>query len=129
MAILPKARKPKWMTGGEHKDPATMVKVYVSPTPKVNGVNVYKTNRHRKLSENHRRDNPYCAYCLEKGIVRMANLLDHIIPINRGGSIWNSANHASSCNECHNVKRGKEAHGYVGPSMMDEEGFLIPYKK
>lgn len=129
MPSVPKVRKPSWMTGGKHIDPSLIKenKPQCSKVPLINGVKLYSTNRHRKTSEAHRAVNPYCHYCLQNGIYTAATLMDHIIPVNRGGAIWDGRNHASCCDLCHNIKRQKEGRGIILPHMTNEIGELIPY--
>ena len=55
----------------------------------------------------------------DKGVV------DHIVPINKGGSIWDAANHMGMCQRYHNKKRGLETHGYVVQTTQGEGG-LVP---
>jgi 5-methylcytosine-specific restriction endonuclease McrA len=35
-------------------------------------------------------------------------MVDHIKPINQGGSIWNKDNLQTLCNRCHNKKSAKD---------------------
>jgi 5-methylcytosine-specific restriction endonuclease McrA len=35
-------------------------------------------------------------------------VLDHIIPINKGGDPWNSNNHQGMCESCHAIKSRSE---------------------
>lgn len=47
------------------------------------------------------------------GCGRLANVVDHIIPFNRGGSFWDTRNHQGLANICHNRKSGRERHGKI----------------
>ena len=38
-------------------------------------------------------------------------MVDHIVPINKGGAKLDIGNLQSLCNLCHNRKSGREAHG------------------
>jgi 5-methylcytosine-specific restriction protein A len=51
--------------------------------------------------------NPLCAHCLEAGIVRVWEELDHIVPLFQGGTN-DESNLAGLCRECHNKKSQKE---------------------
>lgn len=49
-------------------------------------------------------DNPLCKHCQAKGKVREARQLDHIIPLDKGGSEDDPANWQGLCVECHRIK-------------------------
>jgi len=38
----------------------------------------------------------------------VATVVDHIIPVNRGGSFWDPDNHQLMCKSCHDRKTAKE---------------------
>jgi 5-methylcytosine-specific restriction endonuclease McrA len=44
-----------------------------------------------------------CAYC---GL-RPPTSTDHIMPISKGGSMWDCANHAPACQKCNSSKKNK----------------------
>ena len=52
-------------------------------------------------------------------------VVDHIVPIQQGGSKWDADNHMGMCGEHHDKKRGKESHGYCVEAMQGRGG-LIP---
>lgn len=54
-----------------------------------------------------------------------AELTDHIIPIEQGGSMYDERNLMAMSNRWHNVKRGKESHGIIIASKLGPTG-LIP---
>jgi 5-methylcytosine-specific restriction protein A len=67
----------------------------------------YNDARWQALSRNHRREFPLCInyeYCRS-----LAQMVDHIIPINQGGECWDKGNLQSMCHRCHNRKRQKES--------------------
>src|SRR5262245_9515797 len=74
----------------------------------------YSSRRWNKVSRDHRKHEPLCRMCSANGIVRQADMTDHIIPIREGGDKWNPANHQSLCNHCHAIKRAQERHNRVG---------------
>ena len=57
--------------------------------------------------------NPLCVACQKKGIVRAANVVDHI-HAHKGSQalFWDPANHQALCAECHNAKTAKEHNTY-----------------
>lgn len=123
MGNVPQGRKPSWM-----RDIIKPDDVQRSTVLMVNGVELYKTAKHRAISERHRREHPYCWQCEQQGIVRLAHMMDHVIPVNAGGDPWHPVNRQSMCNPCHNIKRGKEAHGHIEPYVINAEGYKVPAK-
>lgn len=73
---------------------------------------VYRNNRWRKLSKSYKERNPFCVKCAEEGIVAASQVTDHIQRINDGGDPYDENNLQALCKRCHNIKSGKEAHGY-----------------
>ncbi len=63
----------------------------------------YDANWH-KVSEMHLRGFPLCAECEKKGRVTAAILTHHIIPIAKGGAVYDWDNLESICELCHDVK-------------------------
>ena len=47
---------------------------------------------------------PLCEECLKLGRTKEATVVDHIIPVSRGGSFWDSDNHQALCKQCHDMK-------------------------
>jgi 5-methylcytosine-specific restriction protein A len=56
------------------------------------------------------REHPLCAHCLQAGIIRPAQEVDHITPLCEGGRD-DESNFQSLCVECHQVKTANEAKG------------------
>lgn len=54
---------------------------------------------------------PLCEECQRKRITTLAQVVDHVVPINEGGAKLDMVNLQSLCNPCHNRKSGQEAHG------------------
>lgn len=69
----------------------------------------YQTQRWRKLSKHFRKSNPLCVVCLEKGISKPAQNVDHIQPVEHGGDMYDWDNLQSLCISCHNRKRKGES--------------------
>ena len=68
---------------------------------------IYGTARWRKLSERKRRMSPLCESCKAKGIIRPADMVDHIHEIADGGAPFDIANTQPLCNSCHGEKTNK----------------------
>ena len=51
---------------------------------------------------------PLCVYCEAYGRVTMANELDHIVPLSRGGAD-DESNLQGLCSPCHKAKTAAEA--------------------
>src|SRR5262245_57330676 len=73
----------------------------------------YKTARWQRLRKLQLRRHPLCRFCLERGIVTAANVVDHVTP-HRGD--WNAfviGELQSLCDPCHkSTKRQIELRGY-----------------
>lgn len=58
------------------------------------------------------RKNPLCAECSRNGIVRVATVVDHIVPHKGDYKLfWDRTNWQSACKLCHDRKTGKEVKG------------------
>ena len=53
---------------------------------------------------------PLCEECQRRGITTLAQVVDHIVPINRGGAKLDMANLQSLCYPCHNRVGHRIAH-------------------
>ena len=88
---------------------------------------LYNSHAWRKVSKESRIKDPICRMCGKihhdyKGLV-----LDHIIPVNQKGSIWDKRNHQCLCKHpCHDIKSGKDQKKYSGPFKVLENGRKIP---
>jgi 5-methylcytosine-specific restriction protein A len=67
----------------------------------------YNSRAWRNFSINHRKKHPLCVKCQEKGIITQAQLVDHIVPIRKGGNPFDTSNCQSLCHPCHNSKSGR----------------------
>ena len=58
------------------------------------------------------RREPLCRQCARSSPKRItaAQMVDHIVPINQGGAPLDERNLQPLCNDCHQRKRGQEAH-------------------
>lgn len=57
--------------------------------------------------------NPFCIFCREKGIIKPATVVDHIIP-HKGDKklFWDKTNWQPLCKQCHDRKTVKEDGGF-----------------
>lgn len=72
---------------------------------------IYNSWPWRKLSKRIRESNPLCKHCEQLGIITKGVVADHIIPIARGGEVFNEDNIQVLCERCHNIKSSKESRG------------------
>lgn len=73
--------------------------------------NATKRRRGRWLTKERRRlfaDNPLCVHCAEKGIVTLATIRDHVVPLEEGG-LDILENTQPLCEDCHDIKSAEEA--------------------
>ena len=71
----------------------------------------YNSKAWRRTRNNHIRSNPLCVICKRKSIIKSADCVDHITPINNGGHKF-EGNLQSLCNSCHNSKSSLEGIEY-----------------
>ncbi|GAB0481680.1 hypothetical protein KML24007_04260 [Alistipes indistinctus] len=71
----------------------------------------YQSTAWRDLRALKLEQSPLCEECQRKGITTLAQMVDHVVPINQGGAKLDMENLQSLCNPCHNRKSGQEAHG------------------
>ena len=82
-------------------------------------------SRWQKARAVYLRRHPLCVECLAHDRVVAATLVDHIIP-HRGNRrlFWDEGNWQSLCDDCHNVKRGRE--GQEARGRVKSSGRLSP---
>lgn len=89
----------------------------------------YNSRLWRRISKIHRAEHPLCEDCKDAGELKEGNVTDHVIAISLGGSKDDPRNFRTLCHKCHNIKRGKEAHGHVEPFEYNDRGEKIPKQK
>lgn len=67
----------------------------------------YNTSQWRRLRVAKLRETPLCEYCTP-GRERLANQVDHRVPVKEGGDPWAWDNLASCCQSCHSRKTASE---------------------
>ena len=68
----------------------------------------YSSKRWRDVRAGHLRDEPLCRLCRITGKLTPAVVVDHIIPIKRGGPLYDHDNLQSLCWSCHSSKTRQE---------------------
>ena len=80
---------------------------------------LYNSYKWRQYSRKYRRANVKCSQCsrliVNPQCKEHGSVVDHIIPINQGGAIWDERNHQTLCKHpCHDKKSGKDQKKYDG---------------
>ena len=69
---------------------------------------VYRLNRWRRKSEGYRRRHPFCEHCLQAGLLVRSTVVDHIVPLSKGGAAFDDKNLQALCHQCHAIKTAEE---------------------
>ena len=69
----------------------------------------YWTHQWKKARAAFIRENPTCKRCH-----KLAQVIDHVVPVNQGGEFWDVTNWQPLCKQCHDIKSGREAHWQRG---------------
>ena len=73
----------------------------------------YKTARWQRLRKFQLMEHPLCKFCLQRGIVTPANVVDHVAPHRGDWTDFITGELQSLCEPCHNsAKRQVELRGY-----------------
>lgn len=64
----------------------------------------YYTTQWKLISKLYRKQHPLCEECEREGMLTPADLVDHIVAVTDGGSMWSWDNLQSLCMHCHNKK-------------------------
>lgn len=68
----------------------------------------YQSRKWRALRTLKLQKDPLCEECMRKGMLVPAQMVDHIVPINKGGAPLDLNNLQSLCNHCHAVKTARD---------------------
>ena len=68
----------------------------------------YQSSPWRKLRKMKLDQDPMCEICQQQGKLTPAQMVDHIVPINKGGAPLDLDNLQSLCNACHAIKSAKD---------------------
>ena len=88
----------------------------------------YTTQRWQRLRKHKLQRNPLCEYCLNAGRIEAATVVDHIVPIARGGDAYPPLDHLMSCCVSHHNEKtrgeqqGKESFTPKGIKGCDVHG-------
>lgn len=77
---------------------------------------VYQSYRWQKYSRQYRKLHRLCVRCKANGKVVVSECVDHTIPIEEGGSIWDHSNHQALCLSCHSIKTHEDKIKYAHSS-------------
>ena len=68
----------------------------------------YHTNRWTRLSRVFRAEHPLCAECQRQGIVKAADVVDHIVPWPVCQDFYDRSNLQSLCEDCNRAKGNRD---------------------
>lgn len=85
----------------------------------------YNKTAWRKYSIDLRTASPTCAHSKREYLLKYL-VVDHIIPVNEGGSFWDVRNHQVLSIWSHNKKTQKERSGCKTAFVLNENGEKIP---
>ncbi len=113
---------------------STIHKAKIQRTP--SGEQGSYNNAWAKMSKAYRRANPLCECCIVLGIMTditpgdYKGCVDHMIPITRGGSMYNLGNLLALCKSCHDTKSILEKTSVAPvPIYMDADAKILPKDK
>lgn len=70
---------------------------------------LYNSRKWRALRESVLQREPLCRICAKDGEIKPAQMVDHIKPVNKGGSFTDIDNLQPLCNTCHAKKSATES--------------------
>jgi len=74
----------------------------------VDNTKFYQSTPWRKLREKVLQERPMCEECRKHGIMKEAKVVDHIVPIVKGGAPLDESNLQPLCHQCHNAKSARD---------------------
>jgi len=69
---------------------------------------VYRSQRWRRLAAMQLRREPLCRMCSARGVIKTAEVADHVCELEDGGAPYDPSNLQSLCRACHNAKSAAE---------------------
>jgi 5-methylcytosine-specific restriction endonuclease McrA len=76
---------------------------------------IYDSARWRRVSLKKRTMTPFCEHCEDEGIIKVADLVDHIQEISDGGNPFQTSNLMSLCYQHHAQKTANEVRNRTTP--------------
>ena len=73
---------------------------------------LYSSYKWKVFRLNYLKRHPLCIECKKIDITMRATVIDHIVPITRGGSAWDENNMQPLCSVHHAKKTGRESNEY-----------------
>jgi len=95
MTNIPRSKKRPWIKRVERKP----IPWNANPEHR----EIYWSTEWRRLREDILTENPFCK------CGKPAEVVDHILPVRKGGDIWDEKNLQAMCKRCHNSKTAKES--------------------
>jgi 5-methylcytosine-specific restriction endonuclease McrA len=88
-------------------------------------IRFYNSKAWKNMSYQYRLNNPCCEHCLKRGIIKQANVVDHVQEIRFHWDLRLDTNNLQSlCHSCHNTKTEKERKKReMKPLNVDGAGF------
>ena len=119
---------PPWL---KRKSKSTPFKVNTDSRTNNSNYDLYNSYKWRKHSIAYRRANTECRQCrtliVNPQDKERGSVVDHTIPINQGGSVWDERNHQTLCKHpCHDKKSGKDQKKYSGLYALLPNNKKIP---
>lgn len=74
----------------------------------VDNTKFYQSTAWRRLRAKVLQEQPLCVECQKRGVISEAKVVDHIIPIVKGGAALDESNLQPLCHRCHNKKSAKD---------------------
>lgn len=84
------------------------------PTPRIRG------SRLMRIRSTYLRLHPLCKHCMDRGVIRPAVEIDHVVPLHKGGPDVDG-NRQGLCHDCHGMKTDDDM-GYK-PKGADVTGW------
>lgn len=68
----------------------------------------YSSPRWKGYRKTFLKENRLCVLCKEADKITVATVVDHIIPVSKGGDFWDPDNHQALCKGCNSRKAHKK---------------------
>lgn len=81
----------------------------------------YHTSRWTRMSRVYRQEHPLCEICKSRGIIKPAEVVDHIVPFPVCGDFFDSSNWQSLCGKC-NAEKGNKDKKIIQDFKRNEAG-------